>query len=374
MAPGYPAPLDPADFTQPRSGGQQPTRHLYLAKCGRGCGDTPDSVLSTLRSAAPNADVVGLHVGDTGISYASFASGEVAQEARRGVEAATNWIVRFAEHGSEAGQRGPCMPDSVASTAHVAVPGLEVVHDFVSEAEARELLAAVDAQPWDTTIKRRVQHYGHAFDYARLEIAEGPAPQLPAFCAGFPERIAAATGGQCLVDQLTVNEYEPGVGIAFHVDAHSAFGDFVAAVTLGSGIVMQFRRPESDRDGKVSVGKHHRLAPPPRKSDRSPVLQKHVWLPANSLLLLRDEARYAWQHGIAWRTTDCINEAEPVQRGRRVSLTFRTARFRPCDCRWPLLCNSQNLEAHVLPSRVQQAPERGESGVAARGAGGVDTL
>jgi hypothetical protein len=31
--------------------------------------------------------------------------------------------------------------------------------------------------------------------------------------------------------------YEPGIGIAFHVDAHSAFEEGIAAVTLGSGIV-----------------------------------------------------------------------------------------------------------------------------------------
>ena len=31
--------------------------------------------------------------------------------------------------------------------------------------------------------------------------------------------------------------YEPGIGIAFHVDAYSAFEEGIAAVTLGSGIV-----------------------------------------------------------------------------------------------------------------------------------------
>ena len=32
------------------------------------------------------------------------------------------------------------------------------------------------------------------------------------------------------------SRYEPGIGIAFHVDAHSAFDEGIAAITLGSGI------------------------------------------------------------------------------------------------------------------------------------------
>ena len=32
------------------------------------------------------------------------------------------------------------------------------------------------------------------------------------------------------------HRYEPGIGIAFHVDAHSAFDEGIAAITLGSGI------------------------------------------------------------------------------------------------------------------------------------------
>lgn len=34
----------------------------------------------------------------------------------------------------------------------------------------------------------------------------------------------------------TASRYQPGIGIAFHVDAHSAFEEGIAAITLGSGI------------------------------------------------------------------------------------------------------------------------------------------
>merc|ERR1740121_1156935 len=100
------------------------------------------------------------------------------------------------------------------------------------------------------------------------------------------------------------------------------------------------------------------MAPPPDSADgASAVISKNVWLPANSLLILRGEARYAWQHGIAWRRTDCISDREVIQRGRRISLTFRCARppgagGGPCRCLWPAMCDGQNPEAHALPSRI----------------------
>ena len=38
-------------------------------------------------------------------------------------------------------------------------------------------------------------------------------------------------------DQVTVNEYLPGQGIAPHVDTHSAFEDGIASLSLGSSCV-----------------------------------------------------------------------------------------------------------------------------------------
>jgi alkylated DNA repair dioxygenase AlkB len=51
-------------------------------------------------------------------------------------------------------------------------------------------------------------------------------------------------------------------------------------------------------------------------------LKKLLHLPARSLLVLSGDARYGWQHGIAPRRSDRI-DGQLVQRGRRVSLTFR---------------------------------------------------
>ena len=45
-----------------------------------------------------------------------------------------------------------------------------------------------------------------------------------------------------LADNLTVNEYLPGAGIANHVDTHSAFEDGICALTLGDGCAMRLQR------------------------------------------------------------------------------------------------------------------------------------
>ncbi|RSN62298.1 hypothetical protein [Actinomadura sp. WAC 06369] len=45
------------------------------------------------------------------------------------------------------------------------VPGLLSLHGFLDEDEQRRLAAAIDAEPWSTLLRRRVQHYGHRYDY-----------------------------------------------------------------------------------------------------------------------------------------------------------------------------------------------------------------
>eukprot|EP00929_Paragymnodinium_shiwhaense_P036929 TRINITY_DN19744_c0_g1_i1.p1 TRINITY_DN19744_c0_g1~~TRINITY_DN19744_c0_g1_i1.p1 ORF type:complete len:384 (-),score=67.19 TRINITY_DN19744_c0_g1_i1:12-1163(-) len=348
--------LDPTAFRQPR--GSAATRYLYIAKCGLGLGYTYDGVLATLQEAAPTGALQSLHVGEAGVSYAGFTSEAAAEEAKKELASKTQWIMKFADHKDDVAAPPPRkLPTSADSTAHVEVPGMTLIPDFLTEAEASSLMEVIDRQPWDKSIKRRVQHYGHAFDYSTLALGQGTTfdrPALPDFTLGVVQKLADQG---CGVQQITVNDYPPGIGIGFHCDAHSAFGDYVASLSLGSGIMMEFRKPldEAVSAGKVSVGKYHRLAPPPENAAED-MITKNVWLPANSLLILRGEARYAWQHGIQWRKTDCIKEGDYIPRNRRVSMTFREAHFGPCECTWPMYCDSQNPEAHVLPSRIPAVP------------------
>jgi hypothetical protein len=55
---------------------------------------------------------------------------------------------------------------------------------------------------------------------------------LPQWAAALAARIGADLPGVPALDQLTVNEYLPGVGLAPHVDTHSAFTGASQAVSI----------------------------------------------------------------------------------------------------------------------------------------------
>lgn len=99
-------------------------------------------------------------------------------------------------------------------------------------------------------------------------------------------------------DQVIVNEYLSGQGIAAHVDHVDHFGGVIASLSLGSQYTLDFEHKATKR--AVSVP-----------------------LPVGSLVVLSGPARYEWTHGIAKRQTDGTGPAR-TRRGTRVSITFRT--------------------------------------------------
>ena len=182
-------------------------------------------------------------------------------------------------------------------TADPPVPGLRYVPDYLDPAEQDRLLRAVDSQPWSTELRRRVQHHGYRYDYRRKNVDRdqvlGP---LPDWSTTLADRLLCDGHTSGPPNQLIVNEYLPGQGIAPHVDSVTAFGDRIVSVSLGSACVLTLRHDSAE----VSI----LLAP-------------------GSVLALSGEARYRWTHGIAARRTDLV-AGRRIARDRRVSLTFRT--------------------------------------------------
>lgn len=179
------------------------------------------------------------------------------------------------------------------------VPRLEYRSQYVDAGEHDALLAAIDAVPWAEDLKRRVQHYGYRYDYRRRSVdgsaALGP---LPGWADRFAVRLLQDGITSHKPDQLIVNEYLPGQGIAPHIDCEPCFGDTLCSLSLGAPCVMLLTHVETGR-------------------------QEPILLEPCSLLILQGEARYAWKHGIPARKAD-LHEGHAVKRGRRVSLTFRT--------------------------------------------------
>ncbi len=182
----------------------------------------------------------------------------------------------------------------------ISVPGLSYLPCFITPDQENELAKEIDSQTWILELKRRVQHYGYVYDYKsrRLDSSQylGPMPNwLNLWCKKLWEKGLFHTQP----DQVIVNEYLTGQGISPHIDCIPCFGDTIASLSLGSTSAMDFIHPTQ---GKSS----HLLEP-------------------RSLLILTQEARYAWKHGIAARKQDSF-QGVPFKRERRISLTFRTRR------------------------------------------------
>jgi len=172
---------------------------------------------------------------------------------------------------------------------------------FVSEAEEKEIISFIDSQPWNTSLSRRTQHYGYEYSYNSGSV--GKVKPIPKIFEGILEKLKVYFGGSpdrgtSIPDQLIINEYIPGQGIAPHVDHTRNFGPVVVSISLLSDICMEFRK-EDEKQVKV--------------------------LKRGSLLVLQGESRYKWKHGIPPRKTDVI-DGKRVNRKRRVSLTFRTVK------------------------------------------------
>lgn len=172
---------------------------------------------------------------------------------------------------------------------------MRLVRDFVTAAEEEMLAKAVDERPWLDDLKRRVQHYGWRYAYkGRTVSPDDDLGPLPEFLEPYAARVADATGAT-RPDQIIVNEYLPGQGIAPHVDA-PAFGPTIASLSLLSTTFMDL----TNGDRRVELR-----------------------LPERSLLILQGQARTGWRHSIRARKSD-VFEGTRVPRARRLSLTFRS--------------------------------------------------
>jgi alkylated DNA repair dioxygenase AlkB len=175
--------------------------------------------------------------------------------------------------------------------------GLLYVSDFLSAPDQARLVDAIGAMPLEHaqykqfTAKRRVIHFGGRYDFSTQELlASEPIPdvllplraQLAAVAAVAPEAFSHAM----------VAEYRPGTQLGWHRDVPDF--EIVAGVSLGSAARMQFRPyPPAER-----LRKHY----------------LNLLLEPGSIYVLRDSARWGWQHRV------------PPVTSLRYSITLRTRR------------------------------------------------
>jgi alkylated DNA repair dioxygenase AlkB len=201
-----------------------------------------------------------------------------------------------AAHGYLQGSQGslfamdntPILPD-----------GATILHDFADELAQSQLIDYIDAGAWQHDLRRRVQHYGYRYDYAARRVqAEMWLGVMPAWLQAWCERLCAEGIFPTIPDQVIINEYQAGQGIAPHIDCIPCFGEVIASLSLGSAYMMDFTHTESEA-------------------------KRSVMLPVGSLLVLKGDARYTWKHAIAPRKSDMWQGDKHI-RTRRLSLTFRS--------------------------------------------------
>ena len=184
-----------------------------------------------------------------------------------------------------------------------AIKGLTYIPNFINQLEVKNFINAINSEQWLSDIKRRVQHYGYKYDYKARSIDYSMfIGQLPNWAMTMAQRLFDEKHIDVLPDQLIINEYEPGQGIANHVDCEPCFGDTIISISLGSSCIMDFMNLRTKQ--KVEVK-----------------------LESGSLIVLSGEARHNWTHGIAQRKTDNYNGIK-TDRRRRISMTFRKVKLK----------------------------------------------
>jgi hypothetical protein len=110
--------------------------------------------------------------------------------------------------------------------------------------------------------------------------------------------------------QAIINLYQPGEGITPHVDLLGRYGDGIVGVSFASGCAMRFDKVEEE-------GAHKQ--------------RYDVYLPERSMIVMTEDARYGWTHGIDKKTRDFVAPSDStamsdgvwIERGMRMSVTFR---------------------------------------------------
>lgn len=195
------------------------------------------------------------------------------------------------------------LTDDQVNEMHVrSIDGLSYYPEVITHDEERSLIAHIDCSDWIHDLSRRVQHYGYRYDYrARSLDSTSSLGPMPGWITELGEKLCRKGVLPFSPAQAIVNEYQPGQGIAPHIDCEPCFGSTIASLSLASAIVMDFRHAESA------------LAVP-------------ILLQRRSLVIMSGPARYDWSHSIAARKSDGFN-GQKLCRERRLSITFRTVLF-----------------------------------------------
>jgi alkylated DNA repair dioxygenase AlkB len=183
--------------------------------------------------------------------------------------------------------------------ADLLPPGLLIEPAMIDIDEERALLAIAAALPLrearyrSYAARRRVYAYGSQFDFDSYRLQPTAIGELPPPLQALRERLAGWVGVR--PDDFVhvmIAEYRPGTPLGWHRDAPDY--ELIVGVSLGSAARLRFRPW------------------PPRDPTKDDIVA--IDLAPRSAYLMRDTARWGWQHSV------------PPVPALRYSVTMRTAR------------------------------------------------
>ena len=177
------------------------------------------------------------------------------------------------------------------------VPGLSLIHDYITTTEETRLWNELDKLPWVVDFTRKLQYYGYRNELTKPYHLVPIPEDIPQCLHLLMERIVEDKLNYKRPEQVIINDYLPGQGIRPHFDRKDYFDNTIIGISLGSDCVMEFTSPDKQK--------------------------VNVYIPRRSLYVLEDDARYEWLHGIAGRKTDKLGNGKVLIRSRRISITFR---------------------------------------------------
>lgn len=223
--------------------------------------------------------------------------------------------------------QGPSQPNSrneaiepCLIVQETPVPGLTVHQDFITPREEQNILAFLNNPSncnWRTDLRRRTMHFGGTYclmppngenPTAKPQILQ--APPIPEELNWLIQRMVDAHvfANNERPQYCIINEYTGNLGISAHTE-NFQFAEPVVGLSLLSPCPMRFHELRKLCDGSVRSGKAGRAERSGRRED--------VRMSGRSLLVMRGESRWKWQHEI-------VRSGKGRDRNwKRVSLTFR---------------------------------------------------
>ncbi|OXB37217.1 hypothetical protein J007_03024 [Cryptococcus neoformans] len=196
-------------------------------------------------------------------------------------------------------------------------PAAYYIPDFITEEEEEYLIRKIGQSPqpkWKTVgTGRRLQYWGGTVSKTGVLLPES----LPDFFTKFPDIIsriekflqhASPDGPRLDINQVLVNEYNPGQGIAPHEDG-PAFQPLVATISLGSHTVLDLHHYISSTSPSPPMIATISSMDNDSGNSARPVAAvplAHLLLLPRSLLILSSSLYTSHLHAIAAKTQDSV--------------------------------------------------------------------